>query len=89
VKRENGTGSREHFVLFWRLTIVSEEKAMIPKNTRRRGGWAAALVVLVLGSALAAPPAAFAGDKKGKDGKIPIVIGPITKTPDPPPPPKK
>ncbi len=62
---------------------------MIPKNTRRRGGWAAALAVLTLGSALAAPHAAFAGDKKGKDGKIPIVIGPITKTPDPAPPPKK
>ena len=61
---------------------------MIPKNTRSRGGWAA-LAVLILGSALAAPQAAFAGDKKGKDGKIPIVIGPITKTPDPAPPPKK
>ena len=54
-------------------------------NTRRRGGLAAALVVLTLGSILAAPQAAFAGEKKGKDGKIPIVIGPITKTPDPQP----
>lgn len=66
---------------------------MIPKNTRRRGGWAAGLAVLTLGSVLAAPQAAFAGDKgKGKDGKIPIVIGPITTTPDPKPtpaPPKK
>ncbi len=52
-------------------------------------GWLVALAALTLGSALAAPQAAFAGDKKGKDGKIPIVIGPITKTPDPPPPPKK
>lgn len=59
------------------------------KNTRRRGGWAAAMVVLALSGALASPQAAFAGEKKGKDGKIPIVIGPITKTPDPPPPPKK
>jgi hypothetical protein len=59
------------------------------KNTRGRGGWAAALAVLTLGGALAAPQAALAGDKKDKDGKVPIVIGkPIVK-PDPPPPPKK
>ncbi len=55
------------------------------KNTRV---WLAVLAALTLGGALAAPQAAFAGDKKGKDGKIPIVIGPITKTPDPPPPKK-
>ena len=53
-------------------------------NTRARNGWLTALAVVILGSALAAPQAAFAGEKKGKDGKIPIVIGPITKTPDPP-----
>lgn len=51
------------------------------KNTRV---WLAALAALMLGAALAAPQAAFAGDKKGKDGKIPIVIGPIVTTPDPP-----
>lgn len=59
------------------------------KNTRV---WLAALAALTLGAALAAPQAAFAGDKKGKDGKIPIVIGPIVTTPDPQPapaPPKK
>ena len=54
------------------------------KNTRV---WLAALAALTLGAALAAPQAAFAGDKKGKDGKIPIVIGPIVTTPDPTPPP--
>lgn len=51
------------------------------KTTR---GWLAALAALTLGGALAAPQAAFAGDKKGKDPKIPIVVGPIKKTPDPP-----
>ena len=55
---------------------------MKQKNTR---GWLVALAALMLGGALAAPQAAFAGEKKGKDGKIPIVIGPITKTPDPQP----
>ena len=55
---------------------------MKQKNTR---GWLVALAALTLGGALAAPQAAFAGEKKGKDGKIPIVIGPITKTPDPQP----
>ncbi len=61
------------------------------KNTRGRGGWAAALGVLILGSALAAPQPAFAGDKKDKDGKVPIVIGKpiITQEPQPTPPPKK
>ena len=52
-------------------------------NTRRRGGLAATLAVLTLGSILAAPQAAFAGEKKGKDGKIPIVIGKPIITPDP------
>jgi len=46
-------------------------------------GWLVALAALTLGGALAAPQAAFAGDKKGKDGKIPIVIGKPIITPDP------
>ena len=58
------------------------------KNTR---GWLVVLAALMLGGALAAPQAAFAGDKKGKDGKIPIVVGKPIVTPDPktPEPPKK
>ena len=50
---------------------------------RKTRGWLVALAALTLGVALAAPQAAFAGDKKGKDGKIPIVIGKPIVTPDP------
>lgn len=64
---------------------------MIPKNTRRRSGWAAALAVLVLSGALTASQAALADGDKGKDGKVPIIIGKpiITQEPKPTPPPKK
>lgn len=49
-----------------------------------------ALAALTLGCALAAPQAAWAGDwagdkdKKGKDGKTPIIIKDPIITPDPP-----
>ena len=58
------------------------------KITRRRGGVLAALALLLAGAALA-PQTAWAGDKKGKDGKVPIVIGTPIVTTDPAPPPKK
>ncbi len=48
----------------------------------------AALAALTLAGALAAPHAAFADGDKGKDkGKktTPIIVGPVTKTDDPPP----
>lgn len=55
---------------------------MEPKMRQRRGTGLIALAALVVSGALAAPHAAWAGDKKGK---VPIVIGPITTTNDPPP----
>lgn len=57
---------------------------MIKTNTPRRGGWLVALAVITIGSALAAPQAAFADDKNKKEPKVPIVIGPPIVTPDPP-----
>jgi len=68
-----------------------ERRITLRINLRR--GLLTALALATLGSALAAPYAAYAdGDKgKGKDGKQPIIIGKpiITPDPDPTPLPKK
>jgi len=56
-------------------------------NKPRRPMALAALALLILSTAMGAPQAAFADEDKGKgkDGKIPIVIGTPIVTKDPQP----
>jgi hypothetical protein len=56
---------------------------MKQKNIPRRQGWAAAWGIFLVGCALFAPQASFAGDKKDKG--VPIVVGQPIVTNDPPP----
>ncbi len=55
---------------------------MIQNNQPRRNFWKAAIGLFLLGFAMAAPQAAFAGDKKDKD--VPIVVGKPIVTDDKP-----
>ena len=58
---------------------------MQEKNRPRRWGWTAAWGIFLVGSALLAPQASFAGDKKDKGKDVPIVVGQPIVTNDPPP----